>query len=478
MKLHQLLLYCFISIAIVSSCQDDQDDVIQNVEDTETPSEFEDIKDYIMDAMKIFYVYKSDAPDLADNRFENNKEYTTFLNSIESPVDFFYSLLAPQDRFSFMVEDFIALEESFQGISLSNGMAFGLVRFSDTNTVFGYVRYVVPDSPADKAGLKRGDIFNSIDNNILTPETNFGQLLAPESYTIGMAKFQEGKLVSLDQDISLTKIELTENPIHLHKVIEADGQKVGYLMYNNFRRNFDSELNGIFGEFKSEGISELVLDLRYNSGGNIETCKDLSSMITGQFEGQVFAKYLYNENIDNRTIEFDNTINTDEAINSLNLTRVFVLTTKASASASELLINALNPYINVVQIGDRTSGKFEGSLTLYDSPDYSRDKVNLEHTYAIQPLILRTANKNGFTDFVDGLVPDIDLNENFDALGTLGDPQETLLNRALQEISPSSVMAASKQKKSRPIELLGENMMNTPSYQRMYVDFESLDTNE
>jgi len=477
MKLHQLLLYCFISIAIVSSCQDDQDDVIQNVEDTETPSEFEDIKDYIMDAMKIFYVYKSDAPDLADNRFENDKEYTTFLNSIESPVDFFYSLRAPQDRFSFMVEDFIALEESFQGISLSNGMAFGLVRFSDTNTVFGYVRYVVPDSPADKAGLKRGDIFNSIDNNILT-ETNFGQLLAPESYTIGMAEFQEGKLVSLDQDISLTKIELTENPIHLHKVIEADGQKVGYLMYNNFRRNFDSELNGIFGEFKSEGISELVLDLRYNSGGNIETCKDLSSMITGQFEGQVFAKYLYNENIDNRTIEFDNTINTDEAINSLNLNRVYVLTTGSTASASELVINALNPYIDVIQIGRSTRGKFEGSVTLYDSEDFTRRNVNLDHTYAIQPLILRTANKNGFTGFFNGLPPDITQGEEFSNLGKLGDPQETLLNRALQEISPSSVMAASKQKKSRPIELLGENMMNTPSYQRMYVDFESLDTNE
>ena len=478
MKLYKLLLYCFISLAIVSSCQDDQDDVIQNVEDTETPSEFEEIKGYIMDAMKIFYVYKSDAPDLADNRFENDKEYTTFLNSIASPIDFFYSLLAPQDRFSFIVEDFIALEESFQGISLSNGMAFGLIRYNGTNTVFGYVRYVVPDSPADKAGLKRGDIFNSIDGNVFTPEPNFGQLLAPESYTIGMAELQEDELVSLGQDVSLTKIQLTENPIHKYNVIDIDNQKVGYLMYNNFRRNFDSELNGIFGEFKSEGISELILDLRYNSGGSIETCKDLSSMITGQFEGQVFAKQLFNENFDTENINFDNEIYTEETINSLNLTRVFVLTTQASASASELLINALNPYIDVVQIGDKTAGKFEGSVTLYDSPNYRRNNVNLEHTYAIQPLILRTANKNGFTDFVNGLVPNIELDEDFDDLGALGDPKETLLNRASQAISPDNTMLISKQNKSRPTEMLGENMMNTPSYQRMYVDFESLDTNE
>ena len=364
----------------------------------------------------------------------------------------------------------MTLELNQDGISLSNGMAFGLVQFLGTETVFGFVRYVVPGSPAESAGLERGMIFTSIDGNAFTPQTNFGQLLSPNSYTIGLAEFQDNELVNLDQQVSLNKIQLTENPIHEHKVLDVDGQKVGYLMYNNFRTPFNSELNGVFANFKSEGVSELILDLRYNSGGSIETCKDLSSMITGQFNGQVFAQQLFNDNFESENLIFDSEISSGETINNLNLTRVFVLTSGASASASELLINALNPYIDVVQIGTRTEGKFEGSATLYDSPDFTRNDVSLEHTYAIQPLILKTANKEGFTDFFDGLTPDIEQQEIFQNLGVIGNPNETLLNRALQVISPGFEPSSTTEMKSTyEIEILGEDQMNSPTYQRMYI---------
>jgi len=104
----------------------------------------------------------------------------------------------------------------------------------------------VPGSPADVAGLERGVIFNRIDGNLFTPDTNFNLLLSPNTYTIGLAELQNRNLTSIDQEISLNKIQLTENPIHEHKVLDIDGQKVGYLMYNNFRTPFNAELNSIF----------------------------------------------------------------------------------------------------------------------------------------------------------------------------------------------------------------------------------------
>jgi carboxyl-terminal processing protease len=470
MKILKLFVFVGLSFLFLNSCQDDRDDNITNINELANQ---ENIKDYIWKAMNTFYVYKSDSPDLADDRFESTPEYRDFLNSVELPPEFFNSLLANQDRYSFLVSDFVTLEQSLDGISLDNGMAFGLIRFMGTNTVFGYVRYVIPGSPADSAGLERGMIFNRIGGIVFSPDTDFNQLLNPASYTIGLAEFQDGDLVQLDEEVALNKVQLTENPIHDQRVLELDGLKIGYLMYNNFRTPFNTELNAVFANFASEGISDLVLDLRYNSGGSIETAKDLSSMITGQFNDQVFAQQLFNTNFAPQNLIFDNQINTGEAINNLNLSRVFVLTTGSSASASELVINALNPYINVVQIGTTTEGKFEGSATLYDSEDYTRSNVNLDHTYAIQPLILKTANKDGFTDFFDGLDPDIESRESFSNLGILGNPNETLLNRALQEIIPGFAPTSNESKSIHSIELLGEDDMSSPSFQRMYTEYKN-----
>jgi C-terminal processing protease CtpA/Prc len=470
MKVLKLFLFVSLSVLFLNSCQDDRDDNITNINELANQ---ENIKDYIWKAMNAFYVYKSDSPNLADDRFENTPEYRDFLNSMELPPEFFNSLLADQDRYSFLVSDFISLEQNLNGISLDNGMAFGLIRLIGTNTVFGYVRYVIPGSPADSAGVERGMIFNRINGTVFSPDTDFNPLLNPESYTIGLAELQDEDLVQLDQEVALNKVQLTENPIHDQRVLDLDGLKIGYLMYNNFRTPFNTELNAVFANFASQGISDLVLDLRYNSGGSIETAKDLSSMITGQFNDQVFAQQLFNANFEPQNLIFDNQINTGEVINNLNLSRVFILTTGSSASASELVINALNPYIDVVQIGDTTEGKFEGSATLYDSEDYTRNNVSLEHTYAIQPLILKTANKVGFTDFFEGLDPDIELRESFSNLGILGNPNETLLNRALQEIIPGFAPTSDESKSIHSIELLGEDGMSSPSFQRMYIEYKN-----
>jgi C-terminal processing protease CtpA/Prc len=213
-------------------------------------------------------------------------------------------------------------------------------------------------------------------------------------------------------------------------------------MYNAFTRDFNAELNNAFGTFVAEGITELVLDLRYNGGGSVETAVDLQSMITGQFNGQICYSEQWNADRQDEYANnglFNQEISNGDAINSLGLTRVFILTSGRTASASELVINGLNPYIDVVQVGTNTTGKFQASFLLYDAPapNFSRAEANPGHTYAMLPLVFKTANASGFTDFVDGLVPDFELAEDYSNLGTLGDQTEPLLAAALEIMFPS-----------------------------------------
>ena len=106
-----------------------------------------------------------------------------------------------------------------------------------------------------------------------------------------------------------------------------------------------------------------------------------------------------------------------------------MLTTRNSASASELMINSLKPYIAVIQIGTATGGKYQASITIYDSPNFRRENVNPNHTYALQPLVFKSANKDGVSDYDNGLEPSVTLSEDIGNLGILGDVNEPLLAR-------------------------------------------------
>ena len=423
------VLSCFF---LFTSCFEDFDDNIQ------VASNFE-IQDFIYRGLNFFYVYKSDTPELANDAFISQEEKNVFLASFESPEELFGFLKSNQDRFSILVDDFISLENALSGVTLNNGMEFGLVLYPDNSgNVFGYVRYVLPNTSASAANVERGMVFNTIDGQQLT-EDNFSSLLDPDTYTIGLATFDGTNITPIEESIQLTKEEYTENPVHIERTFTVEGQKVGYLMYNSFTRNFDPQLNAAFGNFKAEGIDHLVLDLRYNGGGSVETAVDLSAMITGQFNNQVFFTEQWNED---RQEEFANPglfnteISNGDAINSLNLTTVYILTSSRTASASELVINGLAPYINVIQVGDATTGKFQASFLLYDAPapNFSRSEANQAHTFAMLPLVFTTANAAGNTDYVDGLFPDIERTEDFSNLGILGDENEQLLSAALDAI--------------------------------------------
>lgn len=418
---------------VFTSCFEDFDDNVQEASTSE-------IQNFIYRGLNFFYLYKADTPELANNAFENDGELNDFLDNYETPEALFNFLKSDQDNFSILVDDYIALENAINGVSVSNGMEFGLVFYPDmSGNLFGYVRYVLPNTDAASEGLQRGDIFNSVDGQQLT-ETNFNDLLSSDSYTIGLATFDGQTITPIQEEIELTKTQYIENPVFLARTLDVDGQNVGYIMYNAFTRNFDEELNNAFGQFQADGVTELVLDLRYNGGGSVETATDLASMITGQFNNQIFYTEEWNADRQEEYAEpgfFDGTISNGNDTNSLNLTRVYVLTTRRSASASELVINSLAPYIDVIQIGQNTAGKFQASFILYDAPapNFSRSQANPGHTYAMLPLVFKTVNAAGNTDFIDGLVPDIEQNEDFSNLGMLGDPNEPFLATALSQIS-------------------------------------------
>jgi len=455
-----LILITFSTLAV--SCFNDLDDNIQN-------SSNSSIGDFIYRGLNYFYLYKSVSPELADDYFMNQNELNTFLDSFENPRETFDFLIAPTDRFSVLVNDYNDIENALNGITLNNGMEFGLVYYPNGSTnLFGYVRYVLPNTDAAAKGIQRGMLFNTINGQQLT-DTNYLSLISLDSYEIGLATLNDETIVPSGERIELVKQEYTEDPIYIAETHEIEGQKIGYLMYNAFTRDFDTSLNSVFAQFKAEGIADLILDLRYNGGGSVETAVDLSSMITGQFNNQLFANEFWNDDRQNvyaNPILFNDKIVTGELINSLNLNKVYILTTNSSASASELVINCLKPYIEVKQLGGPTRGKYQASFLLYDAPapNFSKSQANPGHNYAILPLVFKTSNKDGNTDYDDGLFPDIPLNEDYTNLGILGDINEPLLAAAINNLYS---FKQPQQRNNFEFNELSNSKIVSPIYQKM-----------
>ena len=450
----KLIIVFLLSAYIFQSCQDE--------DDVAAPTNLE-VNDFIWKGLNLYYLWQADVPNLSDNKFANQAELNSFLKGYSTPESLFESLLyKPEslfpaseavDRFSWIVDDYLELEGQLQGTTNNNGVEFGLSRKSTgSSELFGWVRYIIPNSDASTKNIKRGEVFYGVNGTQLTVN-NYQALLfgSNNDYTLNMADINGGAFTPNGKTVALTKTVLDENPILVNKVIVSGSRKIGYLMYNAFYSNYDSQLNDAFGTLKSQGITDLVLDLRYNGGGSIQTATRLASMITGAFTGQVFSKEQWNAKIESYFAANDpeslKNLFTDKIgttpINSLNMTKVYILTSASTASASELVINGLKPYITVVQIGDVTTGKNVGSVTLYDSPTFGKEDRNPKHRYAMQPLVLKIVNGVGFGDYQSGLEPTFKLTETISTLDVLGSPTEPLLKLAIGKITGTAKMKQS-----------------------------------
>ena len=233
MKKNFLIL--LLSIMALSSCSNNDDVTQELVEEptTEEPEEEEaldredyPIQDFMWSAMNVYYLYKADIPELADDYFADLNSYVTYLSENPDPENFYYDeLVAEDDRFSFMTDNYIELENSFSGVSKSNGLKFSLLRFSDSNNIFGYVRYVAPNSNASNTSIERGDLFMEIDGTQMTIN-NYQALLNQDTYTLSLASINNNTVSNTGETVTLTKEEgFTENPVFIAKTLDIDGQK-------------------------------------------------------------------------------------------------------------------------------------------------------------------------------------------------------------------------------------------------------------
>ncbi len=439
---------------LLSSCSKDDDR-----DDSGTISTDVAVQDFVWKGMNSWYYWQKDVPMLADAVQNNTKDYQNLLKG-KKPDELFYSLLynyPTTDRYSWIVENVDDLLQSFSGVSKSSGFDFTAFYKDTGNTnLVAIVNYVIPNSPADKAGVKRGDVISSVNGGTLTVN-NYLKLLDEQfSFTVSenVEVTTSGIVTSGNQkSISIQSVTIEENPVAFYKTLSYDAKKVGYLVYNGFQSNYNDELNDAFGKMKQEGVTDLVLDLRYNGGGSVASAIALGQMITGQFTGKNFVSMEFNSkhsqysSMDKLTekvpiynfVNGQNQKSGEQNANSLNLTKVYVLTSSGTASASELTISGLDPYIDVVTIGGETYGKFVGSITLFDDPksdftDY--ENRNKAHKWAMQPITFAYYNANKDPHPAKGIVPNFPVN-SYSYFGTLkefGNPSDPALSKALELI--------------------------------------------
>jgi len=463
-KTGRLILLMIVMAAIFAQCR--KEALLPKEEDPNDPDrpvvipDAPEVNYFVWNSMHDYYLWNDKIPNLVNTYYQpltststNYKQHkdslNVFLNKYTDPEKLFDGLLYQHsvvDKWSFIVNDYTIIDNWIAGISKTVGYDFKLYYLNATSPdLIGVVRYVLKDSPADKAGIQRGDIFYKVDGVQLTDANYTANLINKESFTLSFAKLVNGVVTPIAKTASLVAVEMQENPVYFNKILTVGTNKVGYLVYNGFTSDFDLQLNTVFQQFKSAGVNKLILDLRYNGGGSVQTAIYLASMIYTTNTTKLFTKSVYNGILTPYITStygesFFNSNFTDKIsgtgastpINSLNLTDVYFIVSNESASASELLINGLKPYMSVKSIGSNTYGKYVASLTLKDYD--SNDKLVTTHKYAMQPIVAKYANSLGVSDFVSGLAPDYTAKEDVGNLLPFGDENETMLKVVLDVI--------------------------------------------
>jgi C-terminal processing protease CtpA/Prc len=457
-----LYLFSLLSFLILNfSCE--KDDPIR--EKTENAN----INNWILENMKTYYLWNDHIPQNTNKSLD--------------PADYFSSILyKAEDRFSWIQENYTDLLDLLSGIEMEAGYNYLVMRTSENSQdLVGIINYIKSNSPASKTELKRGDLFRSINGTKLTIN-NYEKLLdaLSSSHTLGIVDFSLNPI----KDIALSVTKFAENPVLLDTVYNIAGKKIGYLVYNFFAEDdgdktgkYAKELNTIFGKLKTTGINELILDLRYNSGGALTTCSELSSMISNRNGNDLFGIFQYNQLVDeyyrqhegadyNKIYFADNIANVP--VNKLpGLNRLYVITSSGTASASEVLINGLKAYMDVILIGDVTYGKNVGSITIYEE-DVQKQKSN---KWGLQPIIVKMANAKGFSGFGNGFTPDVEISEyKHLPLLPLGDTDEIMLQTALVKMGVMQASASLRADKTNTFTPVFSSMDRTPVRRNTYIN--------
>jgi C-terminal processing protease CtpA/Prc len=479
-KCINVLMMAIMLIALTTSCREKKSIIDDDDDEPNIENPYEEVNNWILENMEIYYLWNRQIPSKTDNTL--------------SPDAYFESLLYRDDRFSWIQKDYVELINSLSGVNTEAGYDFTLMRLSSNNSdVIGCITYIKPGTPAETIGLKRGDYFLEINGTQMTLD-NYSSLIGEMSkpHTLGLAVISGNTIMNV-KNVSLQVIEdYPENPILLDTVYDISDKKIGYFVYNFFAPDsgdgsvaYEKELNDIFAQFKETQINELIVDLRYNGGGAVSTTEALASMISGRGENDLFYIMEYNsllhgyfsaeEGANYNKSYFINNIAERIPINKLSgLSTVYFIVTGNSASASELLINGLKPYMNkIVLVGETTYGKNVASITIYEK-DKEKQKTN---KWGMQPIVIRMSNAVGFSDYGNGFTPDIEVSE-FDGedliLKPLGDTAEIMLKTTLNAIfGADTKVVTTKQFGNKPI-FVGSAMDRTPARRNQYITLKDL----
>lgn len=367
---------------------------------------------FVRDTLREYYLWYTELPDLDPALYDSPQAYLEAVRF--RPID---------DGFSYITS--AAASSSYYSASQFVGIGFSMKPIGDTKL---RVIQVFPDSPASEIGLARGDYLTAIGGvsvEELLVNGGLDAALGPSEIGVSVELRWHGPFED-ERSATVTKRPVTIPTVSQTAIVDVGGLPVGYLHFRNFVEPSVPALEGVFADFKARGVRDLVLDLRYNGGGLIEVARYLGSLIGGvRTNTQPFVELVHNDksSFRNQTFRFS-----DEP-ETLDLPRLVVIATRASASASELVINGLKPFIPVTVVGDRTYGKPVGQYGF----DFS-DKV-------LFPVAFKSRNAAGVSDYYDGLPADCPASDNLDR--PLGDPGESSFAEALYFLGHGTCSAES-----------------------------------
>lgn len=362
------------------------------------------------------------------------------------PLDYFYSLLNKEkDRYSYAKNTYAEIADYWNGQLESYGFRYR--RLTDSSGYKMAVSLVLKGSPAEEAGLNRGDIVTRIDGDAPDAE-NTATLLEKKSAVFTVVTPEDSV-----KTLNIAKRKFQLDPLHMAKIIEWKGKKVGYLVYTQFLFNYEPETRKIFQYFKDNKIDEMVLDLRFNPGGVTPNAEVMASLLAPDLGNTVELfhgltnSYLAEQAQQNGTASHSRRYFTNETANLSQLNRLFVITSKSSASSSELVINCLRPYRPVFTVGGNTYGKNVISIIVADETG--------KYPFTLMPAWTSILNVNNESTYgnKDGIPADYPIEEDILPYRPLGDPSETLLGAVLAVIGgPAPESKARKARKAAALD--------------------------
>ena len=406
----KILTFLFLGTIVLGGCTT-SDDGVPQIGDAACTVDGQ--KQFVLDAMRDIYFWNTSLPATVDlSAHATAEDLLPFLTSF-SPISVVTG--EPVDRFSFI--NSAAADSQFFGEGKFEGFGFSW-RYEAVDDV-RFTR-VFADGPAGRAGFGRGHRIIELNGRTIA-EIDAAEGVSA-MFDLDPLEFTIRRLDNSEYTVNVIKDIVTIDPLPQWRIIDAPSGPVGYIEFATFVSTADPVFNTIFAEFEQAGINDLILDLRYNGGGLVSTSELLGDYLGGKVvPGQVFSRTLFNANNSdlNRTTTFLNIAN-----RSLDLTRLVIVASNGTASASELIVNGMDPHVEVIIVGDDTFGKPVG-------------QVGIEFCEKIlRPTSFESVNAVGFGDYFDGLPVDCPAMDDISiAVGADSDPN---IETALTYLSTSS----------------------------------------